>query len=499
MQRVPLLSGTRLQVATVPDDAEILRPPPPPQDPIADVAAAVRDALRFPLSGDSVEAVAPRGGRATIVAELPSLPLPGAHEDPRRAALGATIDTLRQAGIPVERQTLVVAAGLARKPGRHELEELVSPHVALGFSGEVAVHDVEDPELVDLGGSGGVPLKVNRLLIETDLVVVVSAAETVLNGGPGALLTAGGPEALRAASAKSLLETAGSTGWDLAVAAEREVTRRVPLIGVSLALDQPRLIGALRGYPYEERAVDRVSGSPLGRVFRLLPGAARARLLRSLPLELTASAVFAGPPSVAHAEALLRAIESRSAHLDEPLDVLCIGIPRSTPHLPRERPNPVLAAYLGLAHALRLWRDAFPVRDGGTAILLHRFHRHFTHPTQQPYRAFFQATRGGPEPEAVAAAEASATTEKAIEAYRAGRTCHPLLPFADWEACAPALEHLGAVLIAGCRDSVAARQLGFVPTHGLGAALTMAEGLASDGPPRVGYLLAPPYFPITVG
>src|SRR5205807_1308303 len=148
VQRVPLLSGTRLHVASVPDDAEILRPPPPPSDPIADVAAAVRDALRFPLSGDSVEAVAPRGGRATIVAELPSLPVPGAHEDPRRAALGATIEALRQAGIPVERQTLVVVAGLARRAGRRELEELVSPHVALGFSGEVVVHDVEDPELV---------------------------------------------------------------------------------------------------------------------------------------------------------------------------------------------------------------------------------------------------------------------------------------------------------------------------------------------------------------
>src|SRR5207253_364291 len=211
-------------------------------------------------------------------------------------------------------------------------------------------------------------------------------------------------------------------------------------------------------------------------------------------------AVFAGPPSVAHAEALLRAIEARSATLAEPLDVVCIGIPRTTPHLPRERPNPLLAAHLGLAHALRLWRDAFPVRDGGTAILLHRFHRHFTHPTQQPYRTFFQATRGGPEPEAIEAAErAAAANPKAIEAYRAGRTCHPLLPFADWEACAPALDRLGAVLIAGCRDAVAARQLGFVPTHGLGAALTMAEGLAHDGPPRVGYLLAPPYFPITVG
>jgi hypothetical protein len=87
---------------------------------------------------------------------------------------------------------------------------------------------------------------------------------------------------------------------------------------------------------------------------------------------------------------------------------------------------------------------------------------------------------------------------KPIEAYRAGRTCHPRLPFADWDACRPVVERLGAVLVAGCRDAAAARQLGFVPTHGVAAALEMARGLAG-GDPRIGFLLAPPYFPIRVG
>jgi hypothetical protein len=72
-----------------------------------------------------------------------------------------------------------------------------------------------------------------------------------------------------------------------------------------------------------------------------------------------------------------------------------------------------------------------------------------------------------------------------------------VLPFADWSGCGPALSRLGHVLIAGCRDATAARALGFVPTHGLGPALTMARGW-TDRPPRVGFLLAPPYFPLRV-
>src|SRR5207249_10520685 len=262
--------------------------------------------------------------------------------------------------------------------------------------------------------------------------------------------------------------------------------------------NQARLTGAARGYPYEPEALDRIARSPLRRGFGVMPGFARDRIMKSFRRDLTAAAAFAGPPSVAHAEALLRAVEARSAALDGRLDAICIGIPRTTPHLPRERPNPLLAAYLGLGLALRLWRDHFPVTEGGTVILLHRFHRHFAHPTQQPYRAIFQAARFGREPEELADAERLAANDKrAIAAYREGRTCHPLLPFADWAGCQPALGRLGSVLVAGCRDAVAARQLGFVATHGIGVALEMARGRAG-GDARIGFLLSPPYFPVRV-
>ena len=498
MTRVPLLAGSRLVVVDAGEDGVVLRPPPP-GEPIADVGAAVRDALRFPLAGDPLETLVGRGNRATIVVEPPALPLPSAQRDPRRAAIASTVGELERLGIPTGYQTLLVAGGLARRLSQRDLSALVEPEFARRFHGHVAVHDVEDEELVAVGdGPAGVPLRVNRALVETDVVVAVTAAETTLHGGPGTLLGAGGPEALRAAGASSLLETSASPGWRLGLALERALARRVPVLGVSLALDHVRAGGAARGYPFEPDAVERIAGSPLRHLFNLLPGPLRAHILRSFPLELTAAAVFAGPPAVAHAEALLRGVERRAADLHGRLDAICIGIPRATPYLPRERPNPLLAAYLGLGLALRLWRDAFPVVEGGTAILLHRFHRAYAHPTQHPYREFFAALRAGRTEEALGDAEhAAAIDPRAIESYREGRTCHPLLPYFDWAACAPAIERLGAVLVAGCRDATAARLLGFVPTHGLGAALTMAHGRA-ERPARIGFLLSPPYFPLRV-
>jgi hypothetical protein len=250
-------------------------------------------------------------------------------------------------------------------------------------------------------------------------------------------------------------------------------------------------------HPETAGSLERIASSPLRHLYGALPEVLRRDVLRSLRTDVTVAAAFGGPPSIAHAEALLRAVQLRRAELAEPLDALVIGIPSISPYLPRERPNPLLAAFLGLGLALRLWRDSFPIVDGGTAILVNRFSRHFAHPTQQPYRTFFHATRAGRDPRVLADAErASALDVRAIEAYRSGRTVHPLLPFRDWNGCQPALGRLGAVLVAGAGDAAAVRQLGFVPVHGVHAALEMARG---QGHERIGFLLSPPYFPLRVG
>jgi hypothetical protein len=112
--RVPLLAGSRIAVVDVADESAILRPQPP-SDPIADVGAAVREALRFPLAGKPIDALVRPGGTATLVVEPPSLPIPTALPDPRHDAIAATVDELERLG--VARITILVAGGLHRRPG----------------------------------------------------------------------------------------------------------------------------------------------------------------------------------------------------------------------------------------------------------------------------------------------------------------------------------------------------------------------------------------------
>jgi len=473
--RIPLLADSRVIVAE-PDEGDVILRPPLPRESLDDVGQAVRDALAFPLAGPSLEQLVRRGGTATIVIEQPSLPIPAAPIGPRHTAIAAVADELERLG--VAKTTILVAGGLMRRTTPREIGLLVPPDFRRRFKGRVIVHDSEADDLVELGREGNVTLRVNRALVETDLVVTVTAAETVLHGGPAALLAAAGREQLRAAGALSLLETNASQGWRLALAIERLLAERLPVTGVSLALNAPRVAGPFAGYPQDQEAIDRMLGSRLRRVFQLAPARVRQRILERLPRELTAAAVYAGTPSVAHTEALL------------------IGIPPTTPFMPRERPNPVSAAYLGLGLALRLWRNAPPVVHGGTVILTHPFPRRFPRPTQTPYRALFYDARTAGDIGAMRDAEQAAVADvQAIADYRAGRACHPLQPFVEWSACDAAAHRVGAVLIAGCRDAQAARQLGFVPVHGLGAALEMARGRGAE---RIGYLVAPPYFPLVL-
>jgi hypothetical protein len=497
VRRVPLLSGSRVVLVPVGDDDLVVRPPPPPEQAI-DVDAAVRDALRFPLSGPPLATLVPRGGRATIVLEPPALPLPGVVADPRRRALTAAIAALEHGGIPDERQTILVAGGLGRRQSARELvRTLLPPPQARAFHGRLLVHDAEDPELVEVV-DGPRPVRVHPAVLDADVTLVVGAAENVLSGGPATLIAAADAATVRSvAAADSLLEAAAGPEWGLARSVEAAVAARVPLVGVSLVLDLPRLTGAYRGFPDNPAVVERVARSPVRALLSTLPGFVRRTVLERRARGLAATAAYAGRPSVAHAEALLRGVALRGARLPEPVDTLVVGVPWTGPDFPREPANPVTAAGVALGIALRLRRDAFPIRQGGTLVLVHSLRRSFSG-AQAPFATMFRALRDVHDLDELAAAEREAAfDDRALTAYRDGSACHPLLPFATWAGCAPALSRLGRVIVAGCRDATAARRLGFVPSHGIGSALEMAHGVAGEDA-RLAILLAPPYPPLLV-
>jgi len=497
--RLPLLSGSRVALVTVDEDALLLAPPAP-LEPLSDVPAAVGEALRFPLSGPTLPAVAMRAARAVIVVEPRSLPLPDVPADPRRSALGAVLDELEAYGVAADRITILIAGGLERRAGRRAQEVLMTPTEARSFRGVVRVHDAEAPDLRLLNLDDGTTVRVHPALLETDLIVCLTAAETSERGGACALLAACGAERIASTPpSPSLLAPSLSPAGILAGKVEAALARLAPVTSAALVLDHPRLSGPYRGYPSSTAAVTALGRSPVRRIVNLLPGVARAHVLQNLGRSLAATTVLAGPPAVSHAEALLRGISLRGVTLDAPVDTVVVPLPWRSLHEPREPLNPITAAAIGLGHALRLWRDESPLREGGTVVLLHDFRRTFGHGPQRPYLNLFHVLRDGVTEETLEAAKAGAAADpRGIDAYRGGRAPHPLLPYADWASCAPVLAHAGRVLVAGCRDAGAARALGLVPSHNVPTALEMARGVAG-GSHRLAVLMAPPYAPLLVG
>ncbi len=489
MLRVPLHSGSRLPVVALPDDA-VLVVPPPPLDPLVDIRAAVAEAFRYPLSGKSLRELAPRGGRATVVVQPPTLPLPAVDQDPRRDVLAAVLDELELLDIRRERQTVLVAGGLRRRAGRRELELLLRPDRARGFRGRIAVHDCEDDDLRPLEIDGRVH-RVHPALVDTDIVVTVGAGETVLHGGATALVDACGPGTIRHTGAVSLLEPASSSGWRLAAALEAALQQQIPVLGLSVVLDRPRVTGLYRGFPTDPDVRRAVARSPFRRLLNLAPRAIRRSVLSHISRELSVVAVLAGPPSVAHAEALLRGIAVRSVELERPFDTIVVPLPWEGAGMPRAPLDPVSATALGLGHALRLWRERPPLVDGGTIVLLHPFSP-VAGPGPQASRALVTALRDEGGRRLRAAEGVVARDRRALAAYRRGDAPHPRLPFAEWESCGEMLERAGRVIVAGCRDAGAARALGLVPSHNVSTALDMARGLAGEHA-TMGVLVGPPY------
>ena len=455
--------------------------------PIEAVGAAVRDALRFPLAGPAARALVParrRGSRSSSSRRRSRSRRPRRTRGSRRRRRRPS--ELERLGVPDR------APDAARRrrawparPARRDLERLgSSPGLRARFHGSVAVHDAEDPDLVEVGSHGGVPLRVIRALVETDAVVTRERRRDRAPRRPGdAARRRGRRDAPRGRDAESLLETGTwRPGWDLALALERRCSSRVPADRrVARARPAAPRRRARAATPTTRR---RSSGSPA----RASPGVrgscprgrARPRSSARSRCELTAAAAFAGPPSVAHAEALAaqrrdalggaRRAARRDLHR-RPADDAVPAARAAEPAAGRD--------YLGLGLALRLWRDRFPVarrRDGDPAST--RFSRRFAHPTQQPYRTVLPGAAHRPrDARATRRAERDAAADpRAIRRLPRGTDLPPAAAVRRLgRVPRPRSSRLGAVVVAGCRDAVAARQLGFVPTHGLG-------GGAGDGP-----------------
>ena len=410
---------------------------------------------------------------------------PAAGGDRRR------VDELERLGDP-ERAADDPRRGRARPAGRaRELESCSSRRSSRGASAAGSRCTTPRRDLVELGEAGGVPLRVNRALVETDVVVTVRAAETVLDGGAGGAARGGGREALRAAARRSLLETARLAGLGARARARAAARARVPLLGVSLVLDHPRLDGVLRGYPYDRSACSSGSRrSRLRRLFACCPAASARGSLEGLPRELTAVAAFGGAAvGRARRGAAARRSSSRgtrSTSRSTRSGRRSRGRRRTSRASGRTRSRP---PHSGSGSRSGSGATRSRSRDGGHGDPAPRLPAALRRPRRSAVPRALPGAARRPRPDGARRgrargrrrpAGARRPTARAAPATRCCRTSTGRVP---------TRRSTGS---ARCSSPAAATrrrpaQLGFVPAHGVGAALTMARGTRS-GRARIGFL-----------
>jgi nickel-dependent lactate racemase len=140
-----------------------------PQDhpAVANLDAAVRAALANPIGAPRLAELAAHAAQVVIIVDDQTRPTPTAQ------ILPAVLDELASASLPDFAITLLIATGMHRAPTADELARIVPPDLAEKV--RVLIHDCKDADqLVQIGQArSGVPLRINRAVAESDLVIAI--------------------------------------------------------------------------------------------------------------------------------------------------------------------------------------------------------------------------------------------------------------------------------------------------------------------------------------
>jgi hypothetical protein len=208
-----------------------------------------------------------------------------------------------------------------------------------------------------------------------------------------------------------------------------------------------------------------------------MPGFFRRSLVAKLRSGYGLAAIRAGEPGAVHREMLPVIGRGLFTEVAGQSDAVFFGVPDLSPYSVFSKMNPVLAANAVLGYIFNLHRGAPVVRKGGVLIFSHPLRTGFNMHHHPSYVDFFEkvlpVTRD-PEQMAEKFEREYAADPRFVKLYREEFAFHGVHPFYAWYWCAPALKHLGKVIVADCEDFNAAHRMGFEPARNLREALLMA-------------------------
>lgn len=453
MQDVSLDYGDGLMTVQLPDDATVVRYGTTYEDPPeVNPWEATRQALANPVGMPPLRELAKPGDNVVIA--FPDRVKGGTHSKAhRKVAIPLIIETLREAGVPLENITLLCAMGLHRHNTLSELYWYLGKEIVDAFwPDRLVMHDAEDPNgIVHLGKDEmGNVVTCNKLVAEADLSIILGHVQGNPYGG-----YSGGYK----------MAVTGFTSWhsiqshhnpdtmhgDDFVTASTHTTMRRKFDSIGKAMEA--------GIGKKFFAVDAVVGTH-AQVLGVYAGAAEAVQEASWPL----------------------AERRTNVELDsaEPYDIVVYGLPRSFHYGPGMGTNPILMLQAIAAQLTRCY-DVF--RENGVIIAPSICDGWFNETWFPSYERTYLKLQElvdfadifDYEPEL-------ASDPDAIFKYRFHYAYHPGHPLSMISMGAIAHQRTSAVLMPGAQNAGYARGMGCIPTKTFDDAMRYAERFVGKKP-----------------
>jgi nickel-dependent lactate racemase len=406
-------------------------------EPLADQAAAVREALARPLGMPRIGELVKPASRVLIAFDDPTVPSYGPI---RQLAVEAVLEELATAGVPEHQVTLVCANALHRKWTREELSAGLGGQIVERFGQRLLCHDAEDAEnLVHLGNTPeGYDVEVHRLVADCDLTVYVNAGYHLGFGGGWKSVCVG-------------LSTWKSIRWT-----------HTP-DGMSMSLHKNRMHAVFD-------AMGRHLEARLGkRVFKI-------ETVLANPFQ--AGRIFAGGVDETRRAAIevLGAVHQPRRAAGERADVVLYGVPAWSPYAAFAGMNPILTLISSGLGYLGGYIEALG-NPGCSVILATPCPDQWDMEHHPAYREVWQRVLpASRDPYEISERwlDEFATRADYIARYRDAVAFHPVHAILATHPL-KRLRHAGRVFVAGACDPALPRHVGFEPTASVEEAIAAAE------------------------
>lgn len=454
MQEVILDYGDTHMHVELPDSATVVRYGRTYQDPPAvDPFEATKQALDKPHGFPPLRELAGPGKK--IVIGFPDRVKGGVHSNcHRRVAIPLILKELMKGGARIEDITLLCCMGLHRKNTLEEWYWYLGKDIVDQFWPDRLVnHDAEAPDLCELGTDDmGNVVQCNRLMAEADLPIVIGHCAGNPYGGysGGYKMIVTGLAGWRSIASHHCPETMHLENW-LGASTESRMRRQFKSIGQTME----KALGK------KFFAVDAVLGQ------------------RSQVLDVQAGEL----EQVEHATWPLADRRTNvRLDMDEPADVLVIGLPRNFHYGPGMGTNPIL---MSLAIGGQLSRCWHVFREGGVIIAASVcdgwFNPHWFPSYEETYEALqnYNNAREFLESED---AERIATSIDYRYRYSNHYTYHPFHAMSMISGGSVPLLRCSAVFIVGGKTPRYARGMGFIPVKTFEQAMEQAKRFVGRNP-----------------